>query len=66
MITVYFELQTSVSVPSWAAYRSSVNFDDADCFIPERWIGDTQPESNGQRSVYQPFSLGPRGCPGKR
>lgn len=43
---------------------SERNFARAEEFIPERW---TDPEfSSDNRSSFQVFSYGPRGCLGKR
>lgn len=58
--------QTSVAVASWAAYQSSANFRNPDHFLPERWLKNTQEGYNDNKGVMQPFSVGPRGCPGKR
>ncbi|KAL4984139.1 cytochrome P450 [Aspergillus falconensis] len=62
----YVPEKTTVAVASWAAYQSPSNFSRPDQFIPERWLKDTLVGANDKRSVLQPFSLGPRGCPGKR
>ncbi|KAF4953939.1 hypothetical protein FSARC_12295 [Fusarium sarcochroum] len=56
--------KTSVSVPHWSAYRSSVNFQDPDLFVPERWLGEAT-YSIDQKNVLQPFSYGPRNCIGR-
>ncbi|KAK8064095.1 hypothetical protein PG996_008747 [Apiospora saccharicola] len=54
---------TQVSVHGMATYRSPDNFREPDLFAPERWLGDPAYEDD-KRSVYQPFSLGPRNCIG--
>ncbi|KAJ6056927.1 uncharacterized protein N7446_007820 [Penicillium canescens] len=56
--------------PRYAAYSSPTNFHDPDRFIPERWLPEakTNPSSPylfDNREVFQPFSVGPRGCIGK-
>lgn len=43
---------------------------DAESYIPERWLPESRsnPQSpffNDNRSACQPFSVGPRSCPGK-
>jgi aspirochlorine biosynthesis cytochrome P450 monooxygenase len=56
---------TAVGVPSWAAYHSSHNFRDPDDFVPERWLGDPK-YADDKRTVFQPFSYGPRNCIGRK
>jgi len=34
-------------------------------FIPDRWMGDVT-YANDKRDVVQPFSVGPRNCPGQQ
>lgn len=34
-------------------------------FIPERWLGDPKFKDD-KRDVFQPFSVGPRNCIGKK
>lgn len=55
---------TKVSVASWAANRSPLNFRDPESFIPERWLGDVRYVKD-RREVSQPFNIGPRGCIGR-
>ncbi|GME43669.1 Cytochrome p450 [Neofusicoccum parvum] len=55
---------TRVYVPQFAAYHSAVNFVSPDAFLPERWMGGSEFESD-RRDVLQPFSFGPRNCLGK-
>ncbi|KAB8242340.1 cytochrome P450 [Aspergillus flavus] len=56
--------KTSVAVASWATYQSSSNFNTPQMFLPERWL-DTGPGDNDVKGAMQPFSVGPRACPGK-
>jgi cytochrome P450 len=60
---------TSVGVHQWAAYRSASNFVAPERWDPVRWLegeeGYEQYRSD-DRGVLQPFSVGPRGCIGKR
>lgn len=58
-------LQTIVSVPQFATYRSGRNFAQPDSFIPERWLGAPGFE-NDNRDAMNPFSTGPRNCMGKK
>jgi cytochrome P450 len=37
----------------------------AEDFIPERWLGDSQFERD-KRQIFTPFSVGPRNCIGKK
>jgi hypothetical protein len=41
------------------------NFPDPDSLIPERWLGENK-EAISQLHASQSFSLGPRGCLGKK
>ena len=52
-----------VYVSSWAATHSEKNFRRPFEFIPERWIGS---ECSDEKSASQPFSLGARGCLGRK
>jgi len=54
---------THVGVPQTPAYRSQRNFKDPHLFIPERWTDDSYATDN--RSILQPFSIGPRKCIGR-
>ncbi|KAL8917286.1 MAG: hypothetical protein Q9172_005912 [Xanthocarpia lactea] len=66
---------TIVSVPQWAAYRSSANFTSPSSFVPERWLIDENqsemsnralsPYTADRRDGFYPFSLGSHNCPGK-
>ncbi|KAF4540655.1 Cytochrome p450 protein [Lasiodiplodia theobromae] len=55
---------TRVYVHHYAAYRSPSNFRNPDAFVPERWMGAPEYESD-KRDVFEPFSYGPRNCLGK-
>jgi cytochrome P450 len=46
-------------------YTSSRFFKEPLAFIPERWTGDER-FADDNRSVVQPFSVGPRDCLGKK
>lgn len=60
-------LQTSVGVHQWSTYRSSANFASPDTFDPERWLPEAPTKYRSDiKAALQPFSLGPRGCIGKR
>lgn len=52
-----------VYVSGWAASHSEINFHQPYDFIPERWI---DPECKDAKAAAQPFSLGPRGCLGRK
>ena len=58
---------TIVSVPQWATYQSSKNFESPSLFAPERWLQDCSDPSYGtdRKEAFQPFSLGPHNCPGQ-
>lgn len=55
---------TSVAVNQYAAYRSPLNFERPNEFIPERFV-DPSAFPNDRREVLQPFSMGPRNCIGR-
>lgn len=57
--------QTGVSINQWAAYQLDINFLEPKRFAPERWLGDPRFKSD-RRDVFQPFSVGPRNCLGRR
>jgi cytochrome P450 len=51
----------------YAAYHSPSNFKDPDSFIPERWLPEGQEEyASDHKEVFNPFSIGPRNCLGKK
>ncbi|KAF4772391.1 hypothetical protein HAV15_004813 [Penicillium sp. str.  len=52
----------TVGIPHLAAYHSARNFIDPMKFLPERWLPDTERFQDDQKSVFQPFSFGPRSC----
>ncbi|QKX57679.1 uncharacterized protein TRUGW13939_04797 [Talaromyces rugulosus] len=56
---------TVVNISHWAAYQSSANFLYPDQFRPERWTGDKQFDGDS-KDCFQPFSVGPRNCIGKK
>ncbi|KAF2500029.1 cytochrome P450 [Lophium mytilinum] len=55
---------TSVCLSQWAAYESELNFTSPKAFMPERWLDDER-FAGDDKSVFQPFSYGPRNCLGK-
>lgn len=56
--------QTTVSVCMWAATHSERNFHDPYIFKPERWLD--KENAVDKLGASNPFSLGPRGCIGKK
>lgn len=58
---------TSVTMNLFAAFRSPLNFQRPDEYIPERWLKVCPLEfRSDNRSVLQQFSVGPRNCLGKK
>lgn len=57
--------KTLVACHHYASFHSSSNFAYPNDFIPERWLGTDPRFDDDKRNVLQPFSLGPRNCPGK-
>jgi cytochrome P450 len=58
-------MQTTVTINHYACNTSTRNFTDPLVYAPERWLGAAK-YANDQREVVQPFSVGPRNCPGKK
>jgi cytochrome P450 len=56
---------TTVSVTMWAATHSERNFKDPYRYDPERWLGDAK-YAGDKHGASQPFSLGSRGCIGRK
>ncbi len=52
-----------VLVSQWVTQRDARFFPDSACFVPERWLGNTN--SFEQRLTYFPFGVGPRICIGE-
>lgn len=55
----------TVAINQYAAYRVDANFADPLHFNPARWLGKEH-FSRDRRDVFQPFSLGPRDCLGRK
>ena len=56
--------QTTVSVCMWAATHNEQNFKSPYEFKPDRWL-DKQNAAD-KLGASNPFSLGPRGCIGRK
>ncbi|GAP87966.1 putative cytochrome P450 [Rosellinia necatrix] len=56
---------TVLTINHYCSNTSARNFRDPMKFAPERWMGDAK-YANDQRAVVQPFSVGPRNCPGQQ
>ncbi|KAJ2992986.1 hypothetical protein NUW58_g1986 [Xylaria curta] len=56
---------TVVTINHYCSNTSSSNFRNPMQFIPARWMGD-EAYAEDNRDVVQPFSVGPRNCPGKQ
>lgn len=61
---------TNVGVSSHSLHRNEDIFADPAVFRPERWIPDeksgvTVESVAASEAAFAPFSIGPRGCPGK-
>jgi cytochrome P450 len=53
---------TELYLSSWTAARDERYFHDPTSFKPERWL---DPGNTDTKEASQPFSVGPRSCPGK-
>jgi cytochrome P450 len=59
--------KTTLTMNSWAANCSSLNFHLSDEMIPERWIQPRPVEyEDDDRFAMKAFSFGPQGCPGRK
>ncbi|KAI1474573.1 cytochrome P450 [Daldinia eschscholtzii] len=56
---------TVVTINQYCANTSAMNFCDPMTFVPERWMGDVK-YADDKRNAVQPFSVGPRNCPGQQ
>ncbi|KPM39269.1 Isotrichodermin C-15 hydroxylase [Neonectria ditissima] len=65
VVGVYVPAGTKVEVWQWATHHNPANFTLPDEFIPERWLGDAR-FANDKTEAFQPFSVGPRNCIGKK
>ncbi|MCD7452617.1 hypothetical protein HAX54_017596 [Datura stramonium] len=57
-------INTKVIVNAWAINRDAEFWEDAESFLPERFINSTNVEFIGQNFEYLPFGGGRRMCPG--
>lgn len=62
-IALNVSTQTIVSTNPVAAALDEANFRDPFLFKPERWL---EKSSTDNLAASQPFSMGPRGCLGRR
>ncbi|KAH3960015.1 hypothetical protein HBH52_239380 [Parastagonospora nodorum] len=65
----HFPASTVVGVPMYAIHHNPAYFPDPFTFDPSRWIesSTTSPEAiTVARKAFNPFSIGTRGCSGKR
>ena len=56
---------TILSIPQHAMYMNESNFKRPKEFLPQRWLGDGEFDSD-ERQCLQPFSVGSRDCVGKK
>jgi cytochrome P450 len=56
---------TVLTIPQHAMYTHSKNFKKPTEYIPQRWLGDSEFDSDEKQCV-QPFSVGSRDCVGKK
>lgn len=55
---------TPVQINVWAMQRDERWWQDAQAFMPERWLGDRSGRDRSGGMAYLPFGLGPRMCIG--
>ncbi|KAF2803086.1 cytochrome P450, partial [Mytilinidion resinicola] len=56
--------KTVVGVGAWAAHHSIRMWREPELYLPERWLGDPEFDSD-HKKASQAFSYGPRNCLGK-
>ena len=61
----YVPAKTLVGVYHWAAGHYSGAWKDADAFVPERWLPDSEEFKDDKHGVMQPYSAGARNCVGQ-
>jgi cytochrome P450 len=54
-----------VGVCIYAIHHNPIYFPDPFKFLPERWLPDSDFNTEQARSAFNPFSIGPRSCIGK-
>ncbi|KAJ5496031.1 Cytochrome monooxygenase lcsI [Penicillium diatomitis] len=58
---------TVVSGHFFSTFHAESNFTEPESFLPERWLEKRAPRfENDKRLAFNPFSLGPRNCLGKK
>lgn len=65
LVTNILTFRRFMTISPYCANLSEQTFRDPDVFIPEQWLNGPGYE-NDRKDVFQPFSVGPRDCPGKR
>lgn len=55
----------TVSVPTYSLLRDEEAFEQADQFIPERWLTEDKVKKERMMKSHLPFSVGPRACIGR-
>ncbi|OQU96204.1 hypothetical protein CLAIMM_02317 [Cladophialophora immunda] len=55
----------TVSVPTYSLLRDEDVFENADQYIPDRWMTDDQEKRRRMMNNHLPFSTGPRACIGR-
>jgi cytochrome P450 len=58
-------IQTILGIWQWPLNHNPKFFKHPDSFVPERWLGDPRYDSD-KKGAFQPFSVGPRNCIGKK
>lgn len=61
----FIKEDVTVSVPTFTLLRDSDTFENADQFIPERWLTEDKTQREKMIKVHLPFSTGPRACIGR-
>jgi benzoate 4-monooxygenase len=61
----YIPQGVTVSVPTYSLLRDKTVFDDAEQYVPDRWLTDNAEKKREMMNSHLPFSTGPRACIGR-
>lgn len=62
---IWIDGGVTVSVPTYSMLKDEEAFEQADSFIPDRWITEDKDKKEKMTANHLPFSSGPRACIGR-
>lgn len=62
---IWIDGGVTVSVPTYSMLKDEEVFEQANSFIPERWITEDKEKKEKMMVNHLPFSFGPRACIGR-